>query len=169
MACACATGLSQNAQTSKYTEAEREQPKAEASSTATGQQTPNSGNAQVKREPGKQDAGNPAPAGSFLQRYFGTSAAGVTGDSLPECAQGFVWREAVSGDRICVTPAAREQARWDNAAAGERRQPGAYGPDTCMEGYVWRGLSPQDHVCVTPEVRQQALDDTRNHAARAVK
>jgi len=101
---------------------------------------------------------------------FGTSEEGLsTGSAAGKCKQGFVWREAVSGDKVCVTSAARDQARQDNAKARERRQPGAYGPDTCVEGYVWREITPRDHVCVTPEVRQQALADSRNHAARAVK
>jgi hypothetical protein len=34
---------------------------------------------------------------------------------------GFVWREAVAGDHVCVTPTTRDQARADNTAAATRR------------------------------------------------
>src|SRR5947209_7186538 len=66
------------------------------------------------------------------------------------CRQGFVWREAVSNDHVCVSGQARDQARADNAHAAERRQPGggASGPDTCKQGFVWREAIPSDHVCV---------------------
>ena len=30
------------------------------------------------------------------------------------CIEGYVWREATPSDRVCVTPAAREQAVRDN-------------------------------------------------------
>jgi hypothetical protein len=96
----------------------------------------------------------------------GTSEEGLSTGPAGRCKQGFVWREAVIGDKICVTPAARDQARQDNAKARERRQPGAYGPDTCVEGYVWREVTPRDHVCVTPKIRQQVIEDNRKRAVR---
>lgn len=37
------------------------------------------------------------------------------------CRQGYVWREAVPDDHVCVTPAIRQQAAEDNA----KRAPGA--------------------------------------------
>jgi len=37
------------------------------------------------------------------------------------CKPGFVWREAVPGDYVCVTPAARAQAQADNRMANTRR------------------------------------------------
>src|ERR1044072_9737377 len=40
-----------------------------------------------------------------------------------KCVQGFVWREAFDGDRVCVTPETRSQAAKDNAQAGARRYP----------------------------------------------
>jgi hypothetical protein len=39
----------------------------------------------------------------------------------PRCKPGFVWREAVPDDYVCVTPATRQQAREDNAMAARRR------------------------------------------------
>ena len=85
------------------------------------------------------------------------------------CKQGFVWREAVAGDKACVPSASRDQAKRDNAAAKRRWVSGAYGPDTCIEGYVWREVTPKDHVCVTPGIQRQVFDDNRNSASRTVK
>ena len=84
------------------------------------------------------------------------------------CLQGYVWREAFPGDRVCVTPETRQQAFYDNYYAAARRQPGggAYGPDTCRPGFVWREASPADHVCVTPDTRARAAADNRQAAAR---
>lgn len=83
------------------------------------------------------------------------------------CLQGWVWREASAGDRVCVTPATRAQARLDNSLAASRRNPsGPYGPDTCVLGYVWREATPGDRVCVTPAVRTQARLDNEQAANR---
>jgi len=91
-----------------------------------------------------------------------------TGGGGPQpdiCKQGFVWREAVKGDHVCVTPETRTQAAQDNAAARERRAGGgASGPDTCVQGFVWREAVANDHVCVAPAVRTAAAND--NRAAR---
>src|SRR5436190_1409397 len=74
------------------------------------------------------------------------------------CAQGYVWREAVSADLVCVTPAVRSDAATENAMGPSRVQPGggAWGPDTCRQGYVWRETRPSDHVCVPPASRDRA-------------
>ena len=37
------------------------------------------------------------------------------------CVPGFVWREAVPSDHVCVTPATWQQAHDDNLTAGARR------------------------------------------------
>lgn len=79
------------------------------------------------------------------------------------CKQGFVWREAVANDHVCVPPAEREAAKADNAQGGQRRQSGggASGPDTCRQGFVWREVIPTDHVCVTPQTRARVVDDNQ--------
>ena len=84
------------------------------------------------------------------------------------CKQGFVWREAVANDHVCVPPAERGAAKADNAQAEQRRQPGggASGPDTCRQGFVWREVNPADHVCVTPQTRARAADDNQHAAER---
>ncbi len=45
------------------------------------------------------------------------------------CIQGYVWREAVPGDLVCVTPEIRSQAAYDNSQASVRKSPvgGLYG------------------------------------------
>ena len=77
------------------------------------------------------------------------------------CKAGFVWREAVPHDHVCVTPATRELTAEQNREAAIHRNPagGPYGVDTCLQGFVWREALPTDHVCVTPEVRRQAAVD----------
>ncbi|HZM80425.1 MAG TPA: hypothetical protein VFC19_32210 [Candidatus Limnocylindrales bacterium] len=84
------------------------------------------------------------------------------------CKQGFVWREAVKDDHVCVTPETRSQAAKDNQQAAARRNPngGPYGPDTCIQGYVWRGAVDSDHVCVTPQTRDQTARDNSLAASR---
>jgi hypothetical protein len=78
-----------------------------------------------------------------------------------DCIAGFVWREAVQGDHVCVTKARHDQAQADNAQADSRREPngGVYGPDTCIQGYVWRGATDTDHVCVVPQTRTETAED----------
>lgn len=87
--------------------------------------------------------------------------SGTIGDPGVPCLQGYVWRQAYSGDYVCVTPATRTQAAADNAAAVSRVQQGggAYGQYTCQQGYVWRQVVPDDYTCVTPDIRSQADDD----------
>ncbi len=89
------------------------------------------------------------------------------------CQDTFVWREAVPGDRVCVTPDVRAAVRADNSVAHQRRlhapRPnaaclagGPCRPDfriPCIAGFVWREAVPSDYVCVTPAVRTQAKDD----------
>jgi len=84
------------------------------------------------------------------------------------CQQGYVWREAVPDDHVCVTPDTREATRQDNRLGPSRRNPsgGPFGPDTCLEGFVWREAAPGDHVCVIPATRDQAHADNGAAAGR---
>jgi hypothetical protein len=86
-----------------------------------------------------------------------------------KCAPPYVWREAFPGDHVCVTPATRSQAAYDNGQADARIEPGggAYGPNTCRQGYVWREARPSDLVCVTPETRAQTQYDNSQAANRS--
>jgi hypothetical protein len=87
------------------------------------------------------------------------------------CRQGFVWREAVSGDYVCVSPATRTEASTDNKLAASRRAPngGPFGPDTCRPGFVWREVTPSDHVCVTAQVRSAVTADNNVRNERIVE
>ncbi len=92
----------------------------------------------------------------------------IRSEYADRCLMGYVWREAVPGDKVCVAGAVRTRARADNAQAAARRNPkgGPYGPDTCLQGYVWREATPSDHVCVTPDIREQARQDNAQAANR---
>lgn len=81
-------------------------------------------------------------------------------NSLPygpdTCKQGFVWRDAIPGDHVCVIPQRRAIAANENATAGLRVDPnGAYGPNSCKQGFVWREAYQGDVVCVTAARRTQ--------------
>jgi hypothetical protein len=98
----------------------------------------------------------------------------VTLPNLPygpdTCKQGFVWREAIANDHVCVRPESRTQAREDNNRAASRVDPfGAWGPTSCKQGYVWREVVPSDHVCVTPRVRQQTRDENAQFEANRAR
>jgi hypothetical protein len=84
------------------------------------------------------------------------------------CKSGYVWREAFSGDHVCVTPEQRAQVAYDNSQARYRVNPqgGAYGADTCRTGYVWREAGPNDRVCVTPQERAQVAYDNSQASTR---
>jgi hypothetical protein len=112
--------------------------------------------------------------------FLGSLAAlSIAGASLaspalaqPVCKQGYVWREAFSGDTVCVSVQRRRQVADENAAAASRRDPhgGAYGPNTCLPGFVWRAAAPNDLVCVPPPSRDLAAEDnaaSASHTAAA--
>jgi hypothetical protein len=73
------------------------------------------------------------------------------------CADGYVWREAFNGDHACVTPEARELARFDNANSEQFRA--NKGSDECVQGFVWRLAKPDDHVCVPQITREQTAQE----------
>jgi len=86
------------------------------------------------------------------------------------CINGYVWREARSGDIVCVTPKRRSITVNENQQADSRRKPkgGAYGPDTCLVGYVWREAFDGDRTCVKPPSRDAAAEDNREGPSRVV-
>jgi hypothetical protein len=93
--------------------------------------------------------------------------------SSDQCISGYVWREAYPGDHVCVTPATRAQADYDNRQASSRideEAPGGalYGGNTCLSGYVWREARPSDLVCVTPETRAQTKYDNSQAKNRSL-
>ena len=48
------------------------------------------------------------------------SPSGTIGDPGVPCLQGYVWRQVVPDDYVCVTPAVRSQAAYDNSQANNR-------------------------------------------------
>ena len=107
--------------------------------------------------------------GEALLLAAGPTAAAELEYGPDTCLTGYVWREAVHGDLVCVTPDQRDQAVLDNAAAASRVDAsGAYGPDSCVSGFVWREATPTDHVCVTPETRTRVSQDNNLASERTV-
>lgn len=101
-------------------------------------------------------------------------AGGITpalADPLPygpdTCIQGYVWREARTGDTVCVTPTTRAQVAQQNANPSANKDPnGAYGPQSCAQGFVWREAFDGDTVCVTPDIRSATLADNGAASSR---
>jgi hypothetical protein len=111
----------------------------------------------------------PRPDRGTRAPLTGTAIIG-TGPDPGTCRAGFVWREVVPSDHVCVTPETRSQVIEDNRLADSRRNPagGTYGPDTCLDGFVWRDAVAGDHVCVTGDTRSQAAADNAAAAGRRV-
>jgi hypothetical protein len=108
-------------------------------------------------------AGLIAAIPALWNAVFGTQPAPTNAQS---CLPGYVWRETISEDHVCVTLQAHLRAMQDNQLASSRRDPrgGPYGADTCLGGFVWRDAFEGDHVCVTPETRGQTAEDNREAA-----
>ncbi len=116
---------------------------------------------------GPQTPSGPAATGNPSVFVNPTSGAPPNG-----CAAGYVPRNAVSGDNVCVTPAEESQVVYDNSQEGLRVSPsgGPYGPATCQTGYVWREATPKDMVCVTPETRTiTAAENADPHLTSAIQ
>ncbi|MER5702092.1 hypothetical protein ABT023_09050 [Micromonospora sp. NPDC002296] len=80
------------------------------------------------------------------------------------CATGYVWREAVPGDQVCVTPQTRSDTQTENALGPSRREPNGF----CKVGFVWRETRSSDLVCVFPSSRDRAYSDNANAPWRLV-
>ena len=84
------------------------------------------------------------------------------------CKIGFVWREAIPDDHVCVSPVTRDAVIQQNrqAALNRSREGGPFGPDTCLQGFVWRDAYPGDHVCVSTDARDEAARDNAQASSR---
>ena len=72
--------------------------------------------------PRVRHARGPRADGARQRRWPPAAAARRRAPSGPTCARpGYVWREAVPGDHVCVTPATWQQVHDDNLTAGARR------------------------------------------------
>ncbi|WP_326564226.1 hypothetical protein [Micromonospora peucetia] len=74
------------------------------------------------------------------------------------CVTGYVWREAVPGDQVCVTPQTRSDTQTENVLGPSRRESNGF----CKVGFVWRETRPSDLVCVFPSSRDRAYSDNAN-------
>jgi hypothetical protein len=82
---------------------------------------------------------------------LGQPPSATAGEYGPDtCRQGFVWREAVPGDHVCVTPETRTQAWDDNAQAASRVAPNI--PPQCQDS----GGLPTDQLISDQAVRCSA-------------
>jgi hypothetical protein len=79
------------------------------------------------------------------------------------CVDGYVWRNAVDGDDVCVSPEVYALTAFDNGAAANRIAPRT---DLCIDGFAWREATFDDHVCVEPWVRQQTISDNLQAVSR---
>lgn len=117
----------------------------------------------------------PAAVSAVMLTSWGMAAqSGVAADPLPfgpdTCAAGFVWREAIPSDHVCVTPDRRSQTAAENASAGQNRDPnGAYGSNSCKQGFVWRNAFNGDAVCVVPSSRDEAAADNAAGPSRVAQ
>ncbi len=110
----------------------------------------------------------PATAAATASTASTTSTPAIATAHPDTCKNGYVWREARPGDRVCVTPYRRDLTAYENSQAAHRiaTNSGPYGSTTCKQGYVWREAYTGDHVCVTPASRSQAAYDNSQAANR---
>lgn len=103
---------------------------------------------------------------SLLMLGVPAAAEADVWDGVDSCAHGYVWREAVPGDNVCVEPWMRDLTRSDNAAAPGRWTGGASGSHACIPGFVQRKAVDHDDVCVSPWTRVLVILDNASAARR---
>ena len=126
------------------------------------------------------DAAAAAIFGAIIGGIIGSSSssspapAPAPAPALPygpdTCKSGYVWREAIPGDHICVHPSRRTAAARENSIAGSRVNPagGSHGANTCKRGFVWREAYRGDVVCVTTSRRTQVSRENRDGPSHRV-
>ena len=127
------------------------------------------------RDSSSDDAAAAAILGVIIGGMLaGSSSAPTPPPALPHgpdtCKSGYVWRDAIPGDHVCVRPARRSAAAHENSIAGSRVNPaGAYGANTCRVGFVWREAYAGDVVCVSPARRTQVRLENRDGRSHRVR
>ncbi|NUW38305.1 hypothetical protein HTZ77_43955 [Nonomuraea sp. SMC257] len=118
-----------------------------------------------------RDLGNREPAQSLNANGVTIRIDSVTAESATvtattyiatKCLAGYVFRDAVPEDKVCVTPATREQAAEDNLRAPSRVDNNG----KCIFPYTHRLVVPTDTVCVSSATRVQVILDNRTAADR---
>lgn len=95
----------------------------------------------------------------------GTQATVAITTQMPDrCIQGYVWRQAIVSDKVCVTETVRNETAQENSLAASRQSSSS---DTCLSGYVWREAYTGDHVCVTSASRERARNDNADAENRS--
>lgn len=78
---------------------------------------------------------------------LGPAPPASAGEFGPDtCRQGWVWREAVPGDHVCVSPQTRSQAWADNGQAGSRVAPDIPPPCQAVGGLPSDTVLPEQAV-----------------------
>jgi hypothetical protein len=93
----------------------------------------------------------PAPDTGTTAALAGTGRPAADADT---CQDGYVWREAIASDHVCVLPQTRAQARQDNDQAGSRRDPAG--------GGIRPGHLPERLRLARRHPRRPRLRDTRH-------
>lgn len=118
-----------------------------------------SGNKAFKRCMNSCQAGVPASSGAQSNAY-----------GPDTCASGYVWREAIPSDHVCVTPQSRALVASENQNYRSLIDVhGAYGSNSCINGYVWREAFSGDAVCVTPPRRAAVLQENAMGPSRVAR
>lgn len=139
--------------------------RSKAAATTSGGLAPPLGGVEARTSPAPPIAESPPP----LSRARSQTSQGA-GLAAAQCRAGYVWREARSGDVVCVTPQSRALVREENRTAATRVDPaGAYGPNSCLPGYVWREAIDGDVVCVTPARRAEVRDENAAGRSRVMR
>jgi len=119
-----------------------------------------------------------------MDLHANTAQVQVISDFALQCQIGYVNRNIISSDDVCVLPDDLKTIQSENADDSQHKSPngGAYGPDTCKQGYVWRDATipapstdptfnyDGDRVCVdgAARAREKANNDHNpQHAAAA--
>jgi len=126
---------------------------------------------------GAQNNNNDAATAAILGLIIGGVLARAGNNNPPPlpygpdtCKQGYVWRDAIPGDHVCVKPQVRALTANENAIAGSRVNPlGAYGPNSCKVGFVWREAYQGDKVCVTGIRRTKVKNENLNGPSHRVR
>jgi len=136
------------------------------------------GRGEASGSTGRSSGSGDAAAAAIIGAIIGGVIAGRSSDPAPApalpygpdtCKSGYVWRDAIPGDHICVRPARRSKAAHENSIAGSRVNPtGAYGPNTCKAGFVWREAYSGDVVCVSGTRREQVRRENRDGPSHRV-
>lgn len=99
-----------------------------------------------------------------------TATVAVVNEWSRRCLRGYVWREIIPSDLICVTPQDRTASRKESTDSASH----AFPDGQCRQGYTWRDLFPPnfgeeypgDLACVTEAQRMREHGNNSAHSGR---